>query len=84
MYHTLWQLSTVNHNFIAFTLNINIAFFITHTCLQITKQFALPFTEGVLLAAGYSSGRRPELPAILDLCQYTQPSGQYNTEPTQL
>lgn len=55
-------------------------FFIYQTCVQINK-FALPFTEGVLLTAGDSSGRRPELPAILDLCQYTQPSGQYDTEP---
>lgn len=28
----------------------------------------VPLAQGVLLAAGDSSGRRPELPAIVDLC----------------
>lgn len=80
-------MAVLNQNFTAFTVNENHHYFLsftTKTCLQSTKQFALPFTEGVLLTAGDSSGRRPELPPILDLCQYIKSSGQYNTEPTQL
>lgn len=42
------------------------------TCAQVRRRAPLvPFAEGVLLAAGDSSRRRPKLPAIMNFCRRT-------------